>query len=78
MPIRTNDNIVFLEADCPIEEAEELHEILRGIEAPLFDLSKTTYLHTAIIQLIMLSAGSVRGLKPDPVLTACFRERIAS
>ncbi len=77
MPIRTNDNIVFLEDHCPIEEAEALHEILKEIDAPVFDLTGASYLHTAIVQLVMASPGTVRVTQPDKVLVACLGDRLA-
>jgi hypothetical protein len=72
MPIRIDDNVISLDGHCAIEEAESLHEALRAIEQPVFDLAHTSTLHTAIVQLIMTSPGKVRGLPSDRVLAACF------
>jgi anti-anti-sigma regulatory factor len=77
MPIRTLENMVFLDSHCPIEEAESLFETLRQIEDPVFDLSHATYIHSAIVQLIIASRGTVRGLAPDIVLSACFVGQIS-
>ncbi len=78
MPIDARDNVLHLIGPCPIEEAEALHQTLRGIERPIFDLSEAGTLHTAIVQLIMASGGAVRGLRPDPILAACLRDRVAA
>lgn len=73
MPIRTADDVIVLEGNCSVEEAETLHELLRTLHEPVLDLSGAQHLHTAIVQLIMVSKAEVRGLKPDPVLAACLR-----
>jgi hypothetical protein len=68
-----SENEISFIGPCPIDEAEALHDALRDIEHPVFDLSEAGHLHTAIVQLIMASAGLVRGVPADPVLTACLR-----
>ncbi len=78
MPMNIRENVIHLNGLCAIEETEALHEALRGIERPIFDLAEAAHLHTAIVQLIMASGAMVRGLRPDLVLAACFRDRIAS
>ncbi len=75
MPFRVLDDTVFLEGHCSIEEAEALHEALKAIERPVFDLGTAGHLHTAIVQLLMLSGGTMRSLPADPVLEACLAAR---
>ena len=75
MPFTTREKVVFLEGHCSIEEAEPLHEVLRGVEDSVFDLSEAGHLHTSIVQIIMASRGQVRGVAPDLVLAACFGDR---
>jgi hypothetical protein len=76
MPIRIDDNVISLDGHCAIEEAESLHEALRAIEQPIFDVAQTITLHTAIVQLVMTSRGKVRGVPSDRVLAACFCNRL--
>ena len=75
MPFSTSQNVVSIEGHCSIEEAEALHEVLRAIEEPVFDLSEADHLHTSIVQLMMASGGQVRALPGDMVLAACFGNR---
>ena len=78
MPMNVVENVIRLNGLCPIEEAEALHQALCGIERPIFDLTEAGHIHTAIVQLVMASSGTVRGLPTDLVLAACFRDRIVS
>lgn len=73
MAITVQENVVSIEGHCPIDEAEPLFETLRGIEDPIFDLSRATSLHTAIVQLVLASSATVRGVPSDKVLASCFR-----
>jgi hypothetical protein len=77
MPLRMLDHTIHLEADCSIEEAEALYEAARMIDQPIFDLAEARHLHTAIVQVIMASGGTVRGLPPDAVLHGCLADQIA-
>jgi hypothetical protein len=73
MGFRLEDNVISIEGDCSVEEAEPLFEMLRDVEAPVFDLSRATGLHTAIIQVVLASGARVRGVPADKVLAACLR-----
>jgi hypothetical protein len=77
MPVHTSDGRVTLEGHCTIEEAESLCSALQAMEEPIFDCAETKSLHTAILQLILISGGKVRSLPSDPVLAACLKERLA-
>jgi hypothetical protein len=76
MPFRIEDDVVWLEGHCSVEEAQPLFDALRGMEKPIFELEGSRGLHTAIVQLILASAGNVRASPVDPVLAACFRDRV--
>lgn len=69
----TETDVVF-DGACSIEEAEDLHQALKGREAPRFDLARAGPLHTAILQIIMASGGTVSAMpsEPDPLLAACL------
>jgi hypothetical protein len=73
MPFRIDDSVISLEGHCSIEEAQPLFDALREVDEPTFDLAAMTTVHTAVVQLILASAGTVRGLTPDPLLEACLR-----
>jgi hypothetical protein len=76
MPYAIEGSTIRIAPQATIEEAEDLHAALRGIEEPVFDLGAAGHVHTAIVQLIMASKARVRGLPDDPVLWACLGERL--
>lgn len=76
MPYRIDDVVISLDGHCSVEEAQPLFEALRGIDEPIFDLGRAQTLHTAVVQLILASAGSVRSPPADRWLAGCFRDRI--
>jgi hypothetical protein len=76
MPFTLDDDVISLDGHCPIEEAQPLFEALRAVDEPIFDVSRALSLHTAIVQLILASRGSVRGAPADRWLAACFRDRV--
>lgn len=78
MPFSMRENVVSIEGHCSIEEAEALHEELRAIEEPVFDLSRSDHLHTSIVQLMMASGGTIRALPADRLLAACFGDSLRS
>ena len=75
MPMRIEDGVITLDGHCAIEEAQPLFDLLGGIDAPIFDVTQAKSLHTAIVQLILASSGSVRGASASPLLAACFGDR---
>jgi hypothetical protein len=76
MPFTLDDDVISLDGHCPIEEAQPLFEALRAVDEPIFDVSRALSLHTAIVQLMLASAGAVRGAPADLWLAACFRDRV--
>jgi len=76
MPFTIDGDVISLDGHCPIEEAQPLFDALRAVDEPIFDVSRTLSLHTAIVQLILASAGGVRGAPADRWLAACFRDRV--
>jgi hypothetical protein len=76
MPFTIDGDVISLDGHCPIEEAQPLFDALRAVDEPIFDVSRALSLHTAIIQLILASTGSVRGAPADRWLAACFRDRV--
>jgi hypothetical protein len=76
MPYRIDDNVISLDGHCSVEEAQPLFEAMRGVDEPIFDLGRAQTLHTAVVQLILASAGRVRSPPADRWLAACFRDRV--
>ena len=64
---RADDDVVFLEEVCAVEDADALlMEIQAG--TAVLDWSGCTYLHTACLQLILAARLKVRGVPGDAVL----------
>jgi hypothetical protein len=76
MPFTMDGDVISLDGHCPIEEAQPLFDALRAVDEPIFDVSRALSLHTAIVQLILASAGRVRGAPADRWLAVCFRDRL--
>jgi hypothetical protein len=76
MPHEIDGDRVRLSGPCSIEDAETLHEALRGLDRPIFEIAEGAHLHTAIAQLILTSGGRLRALPDDLVLAACLRDRV--
>lgn len=67
MTIRRADDVVMLEETCPVEDAEILmQEVQAG--AALIDWSGCSHLHTACLQVILVSRLPVRGEPANPAL----------
>jgi hypothetical protein len=67
MTIRRDDDVIFLESACGVEDAEILLQAIQS-GATMLDWGGCTYLHTGCLQLMMASSLPLRGL-PDAALT---------
>lgn len=72
MPFDLRDDCLMLHGQCPIEEAEPLLEALQGATVPVVDLSGLEQAHTAVLQVLMAAAPTIRGRPADPVAAACL------
>ncbi|GJE27660.1 hypothetical protein [Methylobacterium organophilum] len=72
MPLDLRDDCVLLTGHCPIEEAERLLDVLRGAADPVVDLSGLEQAHTAVLQVLMAAAPTIRGCPADPAAAACL------
>lgn len=66
--IRLDGTIVRLEGACPVEEAEELLELLQGKAVTAVHLGACTLLHTAVFQLLRASRLPIVAAPADPFL----------
>lgn len=72
MPFDLRDDCLLLTGDCPIEEAEPLLDTLRGATVSVVDLAGLERAHTAVLQVLMAVAPTIRGCPADPVIAACL------
>ncbi len=68
MPLSFTATQARFEGVCTVEEALPLLEFLRGSTGPEFDLSACTYLHTALLQLLLLASPGMVAPPVDPGL----------
>jgi hypothetical protein len=68
MPLTFAETLVRFEGVCCVEEALPLLEHCRDTRAPKVDLADCTYLHTALLQVLLLVRPLVTVLPADPFL----------
>jgi hypothetical protein len=68
MPLVFTDTEARFEDVCTVEDALPLFEFLTNSEAPQIDLSACTYLHTALLQLLLVAGPRIAAPPADPSL----------
>lgn len=70
------DSVTF-DGGCSIEEAEQLlawvHDAVAHDIHPLFDLTRCTHVHTALVQVLLRAPGRVLIPESGP-LSICLRD----
>jgi len=66
--VRVVGEVVLLEGECPVEEAEALLEALLANPGAPVDWSGCDDLHTAVFQVLMAARPALRGSPRDPFL----------
>lgn len=78
MTVKRDDHgVIVLEGECVVEDAETLLEHLQGQpagHAATVDWSACTRVHTAVLQVLMAAAPTMRGACGDAFVQAwpCF------
>jgi len=65
MTVRIEGQVVFLEGDCHVEQAETLLQALRAAPGRTVDLSGCRHLHGALAQVLLSLRPRVSGDPPD-------------
>jgi len=68
MPLTITKTLARFEEVCTVEEALPLLEFLKGRKAAKADLSRCTYLHSALLQLLFIGGVKIVALPNDPLL----------
>jgi len=68
MPLTITKTLARFEEACTVEEALPLLEFLRGRKTAKADLSRCTYLHSALLQLLFMGRVKIVALPGDPRL----------
>ncbi|MCJ2089995.1 hypothetical protein MKK88_28990 [Methylobacterium sp. E-005] len=72
MPLEQDGTTLRLTGHCPVEDAEPLLDVLRATPDALVDLTGAAWLHTAVLQVLMVAAPALRGRPDGPVPAACL------
>ena len=68
--IRVDGAVIRLEGHCPVEEAEQLLEMLQGGVSAALDLSACGSVHTAILQVLLASRMRILIAPADALLAS--------
>jgi hypothetical protein len=65
MSVRIDDAVIFLEGDCPVEDAEHLLTLLQESPQRRVDLTHAGHLHTATVQVLLAMRPPIAGQFAD-------------
>jgi nicotinic acid phosphoribosyltransferase len=68
MPLTVTKTLARFEDVCTVEEALPLLEFLKTQDHAKADLSRCTYLHSALLQLLYMAKAEIVALPEDPLL----------
>jgi hypothetical protein len=68
MSVRRDGNLIRLEGDCRVEDAETLVRLLQEDAVLTIDVSGCRSLHAAVAQVILSFGTGVTGAPADPFL----------
>lgn len=66
MTVRLDGDVIVLEGECHVEQAEQLLQRLQDAPASTVDLSACRHLHGAVVQVLLSFSARVSG---DPANT---------
>jgi hypothetical protein len=68
MSVRLEGNVVLLEGQCRVEDAELLLGWLQTEEQPVVDMSRAEHLHAAVLQVLLATKPALGGGCQDPFI----------
>jgi hypothetical protein len=72
MPLEQDGAIIRLAGHCPVEDAEPLLDALRATPDATVDLTEARWLHTAVLQVLMVATPALLGRPAGLVPGACL------
>lgn len=68
MTVRLEGQVIVLEGDCRIEEAEALLRALQEAPGAALDMAGVRHLHAAVLQILLSLRVPVASLPEEPLL----------
>ena len=68
MTVRLDGDVIRLEGDCHVEQAEHLVQLLEATPGRTVDIALCRHLHAALAQVLLVFRPSVTGRPADPFL----------
>lgn len=68
MTVRLDGDVIHLEDDCHVEQAEQLLGLLQDAAGRSVDLTTCRQLHSAVVQVLLSFAPPIVGRPSDPFL----------
>ena len=63
-----DDATIWLDGDCPVEDAEPLLRLLQSNPDSVVDWRTCSHLHSAVIQVLVIAQARMDGLPGSPFL----------
>jgi len=76
MSVRLDDTTIYLEGDCPAEDAETLLGHLQADPPPRVSIERAGHLHMAVLQVMLALRPELIGPATDPFLDRWLRPRL--
>jgi hypothetical protein len=72
---RDDTGTIVLEGPCPVEDAEPLLQLLQATPAARCDWTRSSHLHTAIVQVVLAVRPVLTGPCGDPWIEQWIESR---
>ncbi len=69
---RDEQGHIVLQGDCPVDDTEELFQLLQATSAATINWAQCSRLHTAIVQLLLAARPHFTGACGDPLAGRLF------
>jgi hypothetical protein len=68
MSLKLEDEIIYLEGFCHVEDAEELLALVQTNASHPVDLTHCSHLHAALVQILLTFRPTIIGICGDPFI----------
>ena len=68
MSVRRDGQVIHLEGDCSVEQAETLAGVLESETGAKVDVSQCRHLHSALVQALLRFKPQIEGVSENPFI----------